>query len=105
MASVGYVLIVTIKLVTTRGVVVVVRQESSSCLVSSLLSWAPLLGAYFLITLYLITHEASGSGELCVCVFYFLITCALQFQLCYEISIEFACLLCRKHFISCEFFS
>ena len=50
----GYVLIVTIKLATTGGVVVVVRQESGSGLESSLLSWALPLGAYFPITLYLI---------------------------------------------------
>lgn len=91
MASVGYLLIVTIKLATTGDVIAVVRQGSSSGLMSSLLPWPPLLGAYFLISLYLITHKAPTPSEL-----YFLLLVPLNFQLGYEISIEFACLLCRK---------
>lgn len=71
MASVGYVLIVTIKLAATGAVVAVVRQESGTGLVSSLLSWPPLLGAFFPFTLYLITHEAPGPSELCFCFCFF----------------------------------
>lgn len=39
-------------------------------------------------------HKAPSPSELC---FFFFITCTIKFPASYGISIEFACLLCRKH--------